>query len=98
MFLDSDTDMAVLTFTPTSYEDMPLTDDEAAATRELVAAMDGNHRLLVHGRVVPNIDGDISRMPEIRDQWDVSAWKTYTQASVDGSEGWWLDDEEYGAR
>jgi len=97
MFLDSDTDMAVLTFTPTTYEDMPLTDDEAAATRELVEAMDGNHRLLVHGRVVPNIDGDISRMAELHEQWNVSAWKTYTQASVDGSEGWWLDDEEYGA-
>ena len=98
MFLDSDTDMAVLTYTPTSYEDMPLTDDEAAATRELVEAMEGNHRLLVHGRVVPNIDGDIQRMPGIVEDWGVSAWKTYTQASVDGSEGWWLDDEEYGAR
>ncbi|MGI9330967.1 MAG: amidohydrolase family protein [Gammaproteobacteria bacterium] len=97
MFLDSDTDIAVLTFTPTSYEDMPLTDDEAAATREIVDAMDGNHRLLVHGRVVPNIDGDISRMPELKEKWDVSAWKTYTQASVDGSDGWRLDDEEYGA-
>jgi hypothetical protein len=97
MFLDSDTDMAVLTFTPTSYEDMPLTYDEAAATREMVDAMDSNHRLLVHGRVVPNIDGDIQRMPELKEQWDVSAWKTYTQASVDGSEGWWLDDEKYGA-
>ncbi|MDJ0928738.1 MAG: amidohydrolase family protein [Gammaproteobacteria bacterium] len=97
MFLDSDTDMAVLTFTPTSYEDMPLTDDEAAATRELVDTLEGNHRLLVHGRVVPNIDGDIQRMPGLKEQWDVSAWKTYTQASVDGSEGWWLDDEEHGA-
>ncbi len=97
MFLDSDTDMAVLTFAPTTYEDMALTDDEAAATREMVEAMEGNHRLLVHGRVVPNIDGDIARMQETRDQWDVSAWKTYTQASVDGSEGWWLNDEKYGA-
>ncbi|RMF94940.1 MAG: amidohydrolase [Gammaproteobacteria bacterium] len=98
MFLDSDTDMAVLTFTPTRYEDMPLTEDEAAATRELVDALDGNQRLLLHGRVVPNIDGDVERMPEIVERWQVSAWKTYTQASVDGSAGWWLDDEEHGAR
>lgn len=97
MFLDSDTDMAVLTFTPTSYEDMPLTNEEAAATREIVDAMEGNHRLLVHGRVVPNIDGDVARMPELKEKWDVAAWKTYTQASVNGSEGWWLDDEKYGA-
>ncbi len=96
MFLDSDTDMAVLTFTPTSYEDMPLTNDEAAATREMVAAMQGNHRLLVHGRVIPNFAGDIERMPELQEEWDVSAWKTYTQASPDGSTGWWLDDDEFG--
>jgi predicted TIM-barrel fold metal-dependent hydrolase len=97
MFLDSDTDMAVLTFTPTSYQNMPLTDDEAAATRELVDALEGNHRLLVHGRVVPNLAGDIDRMPELIEQWQVAAWKTYTQASPDGTTGWWLDDEEYGA-
>jgi len=96
MFLDSDTDMAVLTYTPTSYEDQPLTDDEAAMTREMVDAMDGNHRLLVHGRVVPNLDGDIARMPELVEQWQIAAWKTYTQASPDGSTGWWLDDEQYG--
>ena len=55
MFLDSDTDMAVLTFTPTRYEDMPLSEDEAAATRELVDALDGNQRLLLHGRVMPTV-------------------------------------------
>jgi predicted TIM-barrel fold metal-dependent hydrolase len=93
MFLDSDTDMAVLTFTPTAFEDMPLTDDEAAATREMVEAMEGNHRLLVHGRVIPNFDGDLERMADMQEQWDVSAWKTYTQASPDGSTGWWLNDE-----
>jgi hypothetical protein len=96
MFMDSDTDIAVLTFTPTTYENMPLTTDEAAATRELVAALDGNHRLLLHGRVIPNLDGDIERMTELREQWDITAWKTYTQASVDGKTGWWLDDDEYG--
>ena len=94
MFLDSDTDMAVLTFAPTSYDDMGLTDDEAARTRAMVDAMEGNHRLLVHGRVIPNFDGDIERMPEIVEEWGISAWKTYTQASPDGSTGWRLDDEQ----
>jgi predicted TIM-barrel fold metal-dependent hydrolase len=97
MFLDSDTDMAVLTFTPTSYEDMPLTQEEARATQEMVEALEGSHRLLVHGRVVPNLKGDVERMPELVEKWGISAWKTYTQASVDGKTGWWLDDEEHGA-
>jgi predicted TIM-barrel fold metal-dependent hydrolase len=97
MFLDSDTDLAVLTFTPTTYENMPLTTDEAAATRELVDALEGNRRLLLHGRVIPNLDGDLERMPELLDEWQISAWKTYTQSSPDGQSGWWLDDEENGA-
>jgi predicted TIM-barrel fold metal-dependent hydrolase len=94
MFLDSDTDMAVLTFTPTSHEDMPLTQEEAEATREMVEAMEGSRRLLVHGRVVPNLPGDVERMPELAEKWKVCAWKTYTQASPDGQSGWWLDDEQ----
>lgn len=98
MFLDSDTDMAVLTFAPTSYADMPLTQDEAESTQEMVAAMEGSHRLLVHGRVVPNLPGDVERMEELASKWKVAAWKTYTQASPDGKSGWWLDDEEHGAR
>jgi hypothetical protein len=98
MFLDSDTDMAVLTFTPTSFEDMPLTQDEAAATREMVEALEGSRRLLVHGRVVPNLPGDIERMPELAGKWQIAAWKTYTQADPAGDSGWWLDDEKNGAR
>jgi hypothetical protein len=98
MFLDSDTDMAVLTFTPTSFDDMPLTQEEAEATREMVEAMDGSRRLLVHGRVVPNLPGDVERMPELAAKWKISAWKTYTQADPAGETGWWLDDEEHGAR
>src|SRR5690606_19121580 len=96
MFLDSDTDMAVLTFTPTSYDDMPLTQDEAESTREMVEALDGSRRLLVHGRVIPNLPGDLGRMTELAEKWKIAAWKTYTQASPDGSTGWWLDDEEFG--
>lgn len=98
MFLDSDTDIAVLTFTPTTFENMPLTEDEAAATRDLVAALDGGQRLLLHGRVIPTLDGDLERMPAILEELDIAAWKTYTQASPDGTEGWWLDDDEHGAR
>jgi hypothetical protein len=98
MFLDSDTDMAVLTFTPTGYEDMPLSQEEARATQEMVDAMEGSHRLLVHGRVVPNLAGDVERMGELAEKWRVAAWKTYTQASPDGKSGWWLDDDNHGAR
>jgi hypothetical protein len=77
---------------------MPLTQDEAQATREMVEALEGSRRLLVHGRVVPNLSGDIERMPELAEKWQIAAWKTYTQADPAGDSGWWLDDEEHGAR
>jgi predicted TIM-barrel fold metal-dependent hydrolase len=98
MFLDSDTDMAVLTFMPTSHDDMPLTQDEALATQEMVDALEGSRRLLVHGRVIPNLATDLERMPELVDKWKIAAWKTYTQVNVDGRPGWWLDDDDHGAR
>ena len=94
VFLDSDTDIGVLTFPPSTEDDMPLSHQEASATRDIVAAMEGSHRLLLHGRVLPNAPGDLARMDELAEKWRVSAWKTYTQWSPDNQSGWWLDDDD----
>ncbi len=95
IFLDSDTDVGVLTFVPTAHDDMPLTVEEAVATREIVDAMEGSHRLLIHGRVIPTLAGDVERMDELREKWRIAAWKTYTQFGP-GETGYWLDDQELG--
>jgi uncharacterized protein len=92
VFLDSDTDMMVLSFVPSTREGEPLTIEEAAATQEIVAKMEGSHRLLVHGRVNPNQEGDIASMESLAKQWKVSAFKTYTQWGPDGK-GFFLDDD-----
>lgn len=94
VFMDSDTDMMVLSFVPSRREAEPLTIDEAAATREIVNNM-GRHRLLLHGRVNPNQDGDLDAMDELKERWNVSAWKTYTQWGPDG-QGFFLHDEDTG--
>ena len=98
MFLNSDTDMAVLTFAPSAVRGHAAHAGRGDGDPEMTEALEGTHRLLVHGRVVPNLAGDIERMPELADKWKIAAWKTYTQASPDGQTGWWLDDEEHGAR
>jgi len=95
IFLDSDTDIAVLSFVPATDETTPLTLAAADETRRLVDAMDGDHRLLLHGRVNPNGKGEVERMPEILDKWKISAWKSYTQFGPE-AEGYFLDDETYG--
>ena len=92
VFMDSDTDMMVLSFVPTRRDASPLTIESADAVRQIVERMEGNHRLLIHGRVNPNQPGDIEDMEELRDRWGVSAWKTYTQWGLDGN-GFFLSDD-----
>jgi uncharacterized protein len=95
VFLDSDTDLMVLSFVPSTADAEPLTIEEAAATAEIVEKMNGTHRMLIHGRVNPNQDGDIERMDMLAERWGVCAWKTYTQWGPDGV-GFWLDDDDTG--
>jgi uncharacterized protein len=95
VFLDSDTDMMVLSFVPSTREAEPLTIEEADATRKVVADLEGNHRLMIHGRVNPNQEGDLEAMDELKERWNVCGWKTYTQYGP-GGKGFFLSDEDYG--
>ena len=97
IFLDSDTDMMVLSFIPSRRETELLTIREADATRRIVDEMEGTHRLLLHGRVNPNQPGDLEGMDELAAHWGVSAWKCYTQWGPDGR-GFFLHDEDTGLR
>ena len=95
IFLDSDTDLCVLSAVPAAPEDNPLSTEEAAAMRAMVEAMEGDHRLLIHGLVHPQIPDAIDNMQTQVDDFKISAWKTYTQWGPNGR-GFWLYDEEYG--
>jgi len=92
IFLDSDTDMMVLSFVPSLREAEPISIEEAAATRDIVEKLEGAQRLMLHGRVNPNQDGDLQGMDELAARWDISAWKTYTQWGRDGI-GFFLSDD-----
>ena len=91
VFLDSDTDCMVLSFVPSTFAGEPLTIQEAAACARIVEKLEGTRRLLIHGRVNPNQDGDLERMDELAERWKVAAWKTYTQYGPDGR-GYFLSD------
>lgn len=104
VFMDSDTDMMVLTFIPSMADAEPLTIEEAAATQAIIDNLEGTKRLLLHGRVNPNQPGDIDRMDELAERWGVVGWKTYTQwgpaesayYSIQTGLGYELTDERYG--
>ncbi|MBI2749290.1 MAG: amidohydrolase family protein [Burkholderiales bacterium] len=92
VFLDSDTDMMVLSFVPSRRDNEPLTIVAADAVRRIVERMEGTHRLMIHGRVNPNQPGDLEAMDELKSRWGVCAWKTYTQFGP-GGRGYFLSDE-----
>ena len=92
VFLDSDTDLVVLSFVPSTRKGEPLTMEEAAATAQIVERMEGTHRMLLHGRVNPNQAGDLEGMDELAARYRIAAWKTYTQWGPDGR-GFFLDDD-----
>ncbi len=91
VFLDSDTDMMVLSFVPSSADAEPVTIEAADAVRSIVDQLDGTQRLMLHGRVNPNQAGDVGRMESLARDWNVCAWKTYTQFGPGG--GYWLSDD-----
>ena len=92
IFLDFDTDMMALSFIPSHRERELLTIEEADETRRIIDTMEGSHRLLIHGRVNPNQDGDLDGMDELAERWGIAAWKTYTQWGPNGTGGFFLHE------
>jgi predicted TIM-barrel fold metal-dependent hydrolase len=91
VFLDSDTDLMVLSFVPSTREDEPLTIEEANATRDIVEKLQGSKRLMLHGRVNPNQPGDLEDMERLA-KFGIVAFKTYTQWGPSGK-GFWMTDD-----
>jgi uncharacterized protein len=92
VFLDSDTDVMVLSFVPSTPDAEPVTIQAADAVRRIVDRLQGTHRLMLHGRVNPNQAGDLESMDELKERWGVVAWKTYTQFGP-GGQGFFLSDD-----
>ncbi len=95
VFLDSDTDLMALSFIPSSHAEEPISIQEADMTRQMVEQLEGDQRLLLHGRCNPNQPGDLDLMDELAETWGVSAWKCYTQYGP-GGKGFFLSDEDTG--
>ena len=92
VFMDSDTDVMVLSFVPSARDAEPVTIQAADEVRRLVDKLEGTHRLLLHGRVNPNQPGDLEGMDELHEKWGISAWKTYTQYGPN-VKGYFLHDD-----
>jgi hypothetical protein len=97
VFLDSDTAMGVLSHVPGGAETNPLDFQAAGATRTAANALDGTERLLLHGRCMPTLAGELDGMDAQAAAFPVAAFKTYTQfGPPDGPAGFYLDDDRHG--
>jgi uncharacterized protein len=98
VFLDSDTEIAVLSFVPELPERNPLSLEEAERVRVLVERMEGANRLFLHAMVVPNGGAEIEPLQLMQDavaRYPIAAWKCYTQWGP-GGVGWELDSPDIG--
>lgn len=95
VFLDSDTDVSVVSALWGGRDSNPTPMDYAAEARALIHAAGGGHRGLIHGGVMPNEPGGIDYMETQAREYGVAAWKTYPQWGPEGS-GYFMDDEEFG--
>jgi hypothetical protein len=92
VFLESDTDIAVLSALAEVPRNNPLTIEEAVRTREQIDRA-GPGRLQLHGIVVPNggpLPEQIDGMQALAERHRVAAWKLYPVWGP-GGRGYWLD-------
>jgi len=98
IFLDSDTQVAVLSALPAVPEKNPLSDRDAAETRAILDRLGKSKRLHIHGLVTPNVDPlqeQLDGMERLANEVKIAAWKVYTPWGPD-KKGFWLDDEKVG--
>ena len=96
--MDSDTELAVLSFVPELPENNPLSLEEANRVRVLVDRMEGANRLFLHAMVVPNAGPEVAPlqlMKDAVDRYPIAAWKCYTQWGPTGI-GFELDSPDVG--
>lgn len=95
VFLDSDTDVAVVSALWGARGSNPTPIEYADEARAIINTLGGNHRALIHGGVLPNEPGALDYMKVQAREFNVAAWKIYPQWGPDGV-GYWMDDEQYG--
>lgn len=96
IFLDSDTSVAVISGVPSeSDRTNMLPPDKMVATRELVNRLAASRRVVSHGLIAPNRNGDTFEMEWQAHKLKIEAWKGYTGQPMGGQRRQWTVDDEY---
>jgi predicted TIM-barrel fold metal-dependent hydrolase len=95
VFLDSDTDAAVVSALWGARGSNPTPIEYAAEARAIIDRLGGRQRAMIHGGVLPNEPGALAFMEVQAREFGVNAWKTYPQWGPEGR-GYFMDDPTYG--
>jgi predicted TIM-barrel fold metal-dependent hydrolase len=93
VFVRSDTSMAILSALPTP--DLQLTPDDMVYAIDVATRIGCDGRVLMHGGAYPHrgpIDVALMGMSELRDRYDIAAWKIYTMTPIDAH--FYFDDHD----
>ena len=101
IFVDSQTDMAVLSGFPTPICDdgtlcsSVLSNESMVRTRELVNKIAASQRVVQHCQIAPNDRWPLQAetMARIHSQYGNRGWKCYPPWAPNGGPGWRMDDE-----
>ncbi|HSR63783.1 MAG TPA: amidohydrolase family protein [Gammaproteobacteria bacterium] len=95
VFLDSDTDITVISALWGARNQNPTPIEYAAEVRDILETLGDRQRVLIQGGVLPNEPGALDFMDEQAEVFKVDAWKLYPQWGPDGV-GYFMDDETHG--
>jgi predicted TIM-barrel fold metal-dependent hydrolase len=101
LYLESETDVAILTSAPGLDDTRMLWNAEMAGTRALLDRLGAEGRLLNHAVVHPDAAGELDAMGQMAERYRPAGWKVYTIGHMEGmgfaeNSAWWLDDEQVG--
>ncbi len=97
LFLDSETDIVALSALPTATEAGAVLPPQVIAhSKKVVNELVKSQRMVSHGLFSPDLGArNMEWMQEQAEKLKIDAWKGYTgQPMVEGTPGWWLDDEK----
>jgi predicted TIM-barrel fold metal-dependent hydrolase len=99
LFMQSQTSVAMLSAVPALDNELPITNDEMAASRDYINQLAHSQRVLIQGQVLPNtgLQKQLDGMQRMVETNHIDCWKVHTEwgpANVWGNapDGFWLDD------
>jgi predicted TIM-barrel fold metal-dependent hydrolase len=95
MFARSDTSMAILSALPAPGDGSGLAPDDMLFAIDVATRLGCDGRVLMHGGAYPHrgpIEGALAGMTDVRDRYDIAAWKIYTMVPTDAH--FYFDDHD----